>query len=190
MAFAFLTGIVFPLVIGKDYAKIFCTTMAIALFVYYVFLILQLTKKDALSGLLNRQAYYSSIQDDYKEITAIVSIDMNGLKVINDTQGHLAGDKAIVSLSNCFIKASRYKQSVYRIGGDEFIILCHKTSEEELNELITKIKKYVSETDYSCSIGYSYNSSDDKDIEEMVKISDEMMYADKAEYYLRNGIKR
>ncbi len=190
MAFAFLTGIVFPLVIGKDYAKIFCTTMAIALFVYYVFLILQLTKKDSLSGLLNRQAYYSSIQDDYKEITAVVSIDMNGLKVINDTQGHLAGDKAIVSLSNCFIEASRYKQSVYRIGGDEFIILCRKTSEEELNELITKIKKFVSETDYSCSIGYSYNSSDDKDIEEMVKISDEMMYADKAEYYSRNGIKR
>ena len=190
MAFAFLTGIVFPLVIGKDYAKIFCTTMAIALFVYYVFLILQLTKKDALSGLLNRQAYYSAIQDDYKNITAVVSIDMNGLKTINDTEGHIAGDYAIVSLSNCFLKAARYKQSVYRIGGDEFIILCHKTSDKELTDLIIKIKEHVSKTKYSCSIGFCYNPNQDKDIEEMVKISDEMMYADKAEYYLRNGIKR
>lgn len=190
MAFAFLTGIVFPLVIGKDYSKIFCTTMAIALFVYYVFMILQLTKKDALSGLLNRQAYYSTIQDDYKNITAVISIDMNGLKTINDTEGHIAGDYAIVSLSNCFLKAARYKQSVYRIGGDEFIILCHKTSDKELTDLIIRIKEHVSKTKYSCSIGFCYNPNQDKDIEEMVKISDEMMYADKKEYYLSMGIKR
>ena len=190
MAFAFLTGIVFPLVIGKDYAKIFCTTMAIAIFVYYVFLILQLTKKDSLSGLLNRQAYYSAIQDDYKDITAVVSIDMNGLKLINDTQGHLEGDNAIVTLSNCFIKSTKYKQFVYRIGGDEFIVLCHKTTDKELTDLILAIKSNVAKTKYSCSVGFCFNKNENKNIEEMIKISDEMMYADKREYYKANGIKR
>ncbi len=49
---------------------------------YYVFAIFQLTSKDALTGLLNRQAYKASVRENARTITAIVSIDMNGLKVI------------------------------------------------------------------------------------------------------------
>lgn len=183
LAFALGTGTIFPFVIGKEYSKIFATTIAVAVFVYYVFLILQLTKKDALTGLLNRQAYYASIRDKKREITAVISIDMNGLKPINDNFGHIAGDEAISSLALCFSKAVRAKQRAYRIGGDEFVILCFKTSEEELKELIERINDQVSKTKYSCSIGYSYDDSLEKDIENMVKISDEMMYAKKAEYY-------
>ena len=190
LAFALLTGLIFPLIMGKDYSKIFCTTIAIALFVYYVFLILQLTKKDALTGLLNRQAYYALLKNNAKDITAIVSIDMNGLKVINDTEGHLAGDLAITTVANCFLDASKSRQSVFRLGGDEFVIICKKTSEEELKELVDSIKEIVSKTKYSVSIGYCYNNSQVKDLEEMVKISDQMMYADKAEYYRLKGIKK
>ena len=190
LAFALLTGLIFPLIMGKDYSKIFCTTIAIALFVYYVFLILQLTKKDALTGLLNRQAYYALLKNNAKDITAIVSIDMNGLKVINDTEGHLAGDLAITTVANCFLDASKSRQSVFRLGGDEFVIICKKTSEEELKELVDSIKEIVSKTKYSVSIGYCYNNSQVKDLEEMVKISDQMMYADKAAYYEKLGIKK
>ena len=187
LAFSFATGLIFPFIIGKDYSKIFCTTMGIAIFVYYVFLILELTKKDALTGLLNRQAYYSTIENNYKDITAIISIDMNGLKKINDTEGHAAGDEAILAISSCFFKVTKFKQSAFRIGGDEFIIVCKKTSEEELMELIGDLKNKVSETKYTVSIGYSYSVDPDKDIEEMVKKSDKMMYEDKAKYYEING---
>ena len=190
LAFALSTGLIFPLVIGKEYSKIFCTTIAIALFVYYVFLILQLTKKDALTGLLNRQAYYALLKNNYKDITAIISIDMNGLKVINDTEGHLAGDLAISTVANCLEDSSKSKQSVFRLGGDEFIIVCKKTNEDELKSLVETIKEIVSKTKYSVSIGYCYNNSQVKDLEEMVKISDQMMYADKAEYYRQKGIKK
>lgn len=183
LAFAFATGLVFPFIIGKDYSKIFSTTIAIALFVYYVFLILQMTEKDALTGLLNRQAYYAALRRSAKDITAIVSIDMNGLKTINDTQGHLAGDEALETLGVCFVRASRFNQSIYRIGGDEFMIICKKTSEEELEHLIANIRKSVSHTKYSCSIGYCYDSSENKKLEEMIKKSDEMMYQDKAQFY-------
>lgn len=190
MAFALSTGLFFPFAMGRDYSKIFCTTIAIALFVYYVFMILQLTKKDALTGLLNRQAYYSLLKNSYKEITAIISIDMNGLKKINDNEGHLAGDIAITTVANCFLDASKSKQQVFRLGGDEFIIVCKRTNEAELKQLVEDIKEIVSKTKYSVSIGYCYNNNQVKNLEEMVKISDQMMYQDKAEYYERMGIKK
>lgn len=183
LAFSFVTGLVFPLIVGKEYSKIFCTTIGIAVFVYYVFLILELTKKDALTGLLNRQAYYSTIENSYKDITAIISIDMNGLKKINDTQGHAAGDEAILAISSCFFKVTKFKHLAFRVGGDEFIIICKRTTEEELHELINNLKNKVSETKYTISVGYSYSIDPNKDIEQMVKESDEMMYADKAQFY-------
>lgn len=190
LAFAFASGLVLPFVIGKEYSKIFCTTIAVALFVYYVFLILQLTKKDALTGLLNRQAYYAAIRMYEKSITAFVSIDMNGLKRINDNEGHLAGDTALTDLSACFSRAATMKQSVYRIGGDEFIVICRKANENELRSFIDRVKKYVGATSYSCSIGYCYAPAGTQDLESMVKESDEMMYADKAKYYAESGIDR
>ena len=190
LAFAFASGLVLPFVIGKEYSKIFCTTIAVALFVYYVFLILQLTKKDALTGLLNRQAYYAAIRMYEKSITAFVSIDMNGLKRINDNEGHLAGDTALTVLSACFSRAATMKQSVYRIGGDEFIVICRKANENELRSFIDRVKKYVGATSYSCSIGYCYAPAGTQDLESMVKESDEMMYADKAKYYAESGIDR
>ena len=190
LAFAFLTGIIFPFVIGKEYSKIFTTTIAIAIFVYYVFLILQLTKKDALTGLLNRQAYYAYIDGRSKDITALLSIDMNGLKTINDTYGHQAGDDAISTLASCLLKSAKSRQFVFRTGGDEFMLICYKNSEDEVLRLISRIRKNVSETKYSCSIGYCFDVSVDKNIEDMVKLSDEMMYADKEKYYKENGIKR
>ena len=187
LAFSFASGLIFPFIFKKDYSKIFCTTIAVALFVYYVFLILQLTKKDALTGLLNRQAYYASIRDNNKDITAFVSIDMNQLKVINDLQGHLAGDQALLSIARCLTDAVKSKQLIYRIGGDEFVIICRKTSKEELDSLIENIRKNVGKTEYSCSIGFSFNEDGSKNHTEMIKESDEMMYKDKADFYSKEG---
>lgn len=190
LAFSLGTSLIFPLVIGKEFSKIFCTIIGVALFVYYVFLILQLTKKDALTGLLNRQAYYSYTNNNYKDITAIISIDMNGLKKINDTEGHLAGDEAINTVASCLLKAIKYRQSAYRTGGDEFIIVCKKTSEDELLRLINNIRKIVSETKYTVSIGYCHSLDSNKNIDDMVRASDEMMYKDKERYYAETGEKR
>lgn len=190
LAFAFTSGLIFPFFLGKEYSKIFVVTIAIGLFVYYVFLILQLTKKDALTGLFNRQAYYAFIRRNQKDVTAIISIDMNGLKTINDNNGHIAGDIALSTLANCFKKACKVKHLVYRIGGDEFVIICRRTSKEELEQLIAKIKENVSNTSYTCSIGYCYSIDESKNLEEMVKTSDVMMYKDKANYYRLSGIDR
>ena len=190
LAFSLGSGLVLPFILREAYASIFCVTIAIALFAYYVFTILQLTKKDSLTGLLNRAAYFADISNDPKTITALISIDMNGLKRLNDNEGHAAGDEALVTLALCFIRPLGNRQSAYRIGGDEFIIVCRKTTKENVLKIVERIKKYVKETDYTCSIGYSFNLKGNKVITDLLKESDEMMYEEKEKYYLTSGIDR
>ena len=171
------------ILIKRSNKKSFCSIIAIALFVYYVFLILQLTTIDTLTGLLNRQAFYADIGRNPENITALLSLDMNGLKTINDTGGHAAGDDALVTLAVCFTRALKRGQSCYRVGGDEFVIVCRKASRSEVMKLIERIKNAVAETKYSCSIGYSYRSDAGESVDDLLQKSDEMMYADKAQYY-------
>ena len=183
LSIALLSGVVFPFVFGKQFSEMFCTIIAISLFIYYVFTILELTKKDALTGVLNREVYYIETRRDYKDITAIISLDMNGLKTINDTYGHAAGDEALITLALCFSKAVRVRQSVYRMGGDECVIVCRKTSKENVEAIVKRINDYVSQTKYSCSIGYSYHEEGTINLEELLKESDKKMYSCKSDYY-------
>ena len=186
--FTFLSDLILPFVIGREFSQFFCATISIALFVYYVFSILQLTKKDALTGALNRQAYYADVADEPEEITALVSLDMNGLKVINDSQGHAAGDEALTVLAVCFTRALGRKQSLYRVGGDEFVIVCRRVTHLEVSQLVERIEKNVAETKYSCSIGYSYSLDGAKSIDTLLKESDNMMYEEKARYHKASEI--
>ena len=187
LSVALFSQLVFPFVFGTDFAKIFCSTIGIALFIYYVFEILQQTKKDSLTGLLNRHAYQADICINPGEITALISIDMNGLKTLNDTLGHAAGDEALVTLALCFCRALKSRQFGYRIGGDEFVILCRKTSQPEMMKLIKRIEHAVGETEYNCALGYSYCENGEKSVEDMLKESDMMMYTAKERYYEETG---
>lgn len=183
LTIALTSGLVFPFIFGSKFSQMFCTIMATSLFIYYVFTILELAKKDALTGVLNREAYYVETRRDFKDITAIISLDMNGLKGINDTYGHAAGDEALVTLALCFAKAVRVRQSVYRMGGDEFVIVCRKTSEKDVKDLVRRINENVAKTNYSCSIGYSYHEEGSIKLEDLLRESDENMYSSKAEFY-------
>lgn len=187
LSLALLSGLIFPFIFGSDFSSIFCSTIAIALFVYYVFEILQQTKKDSLTGLLNRHAYHADICKNPEDITALISIDMNGLKTLNDTFGHAAGDEALLTLALCFNRSLKSRQFGYRIGGDEFVILCRKTSQDEMTGLIKRIESAVGKTKYHCAIGYSYSADGKRPIEEMLKESDMMMYAVKERYYRESG---
>lgn len=187
LGLSLFSELLFPFVFGTDFAKIFCSTLGTALFIYYVFEILQQTKKDSLTGLLNRHAYQADICVNPEEISALISIDMNGLKTLNDTRGHAAGDEALVTIALCFCRALKSRQFGYRIGGDEFVILCRKTSQAEMIKLIKRIESAVDETEYHCAIGCSYSENGEKSVEEMLKESDMMMYAAKDRYYEETG---
>jgi diguanylate cyclase (GGDEF)-like protein len=190
LSIALFSQLIFPFIYGTDFSKVFCSTVAVALFIYYVFEILQQTKVDSLSGLLNRQAYHADTDKNPEDITSLISIDMNGLKTINDTQGHAAGDEALVTIALCMNRALKSRQYAYRIGGDEFVIICRKSSKADVLELIKRIEKNLSETNYHCSIGYSYCEDDNKSIEDMLRESDMMMYEEKERYYEQCGISR
>ncbi len=189
-AVTFASDLTFPFLFGKDFLSLFCPTIVVALFVYYVFSILQQTKKDSLTGLLNRHAYRADICKSPEDITSLLSIDMNGLKAINDTQGHAAGDEALATLGLCFQKALRARQSGYRVGGDEFVILCRKTSLSDTKKLAERVAELVSDTKYSVAIGYSFSEDGKRPFEEMLKESDEMMYEEKARHYRETGFDR
>ena len=190
LTFALLSGLIFPFVLGSAFSKIFCSTIGVALFTYYVFEILEQTKKDSLTGLLNRHAYHADTLKNPEDITALISIDMNGLKTINDTLGHAAGDEALLTLALCFRRALKNRQFGYRVGGDEFVIICRKTSRDEMMQLVERIEHNVGETKYDCALGYSYSADRKKPVEDMLRESDMMMYAVKERYYKERGAYR
>ena len=148
---------------------------------------LQGTKKDSLTGVLNRQAYFNDTEINPDRITGLVTVDMNGLKEINDSRGHAAGDEALTTLALCLLQAGRQGQSIYRIGGDEFVIVCRSSSREDILSLVDRVRKNVNETAYSCSVGYCIAEEKSSDIEGMLRESDRMMYAEKARYYQTSG---
>ena len=189
LAVSFALGLFLPFFLGKEFSALFCTIIGISLFVYFVFSIFDIAKKDPLTHLLNRQAYYADVKGGRKGVTALISVDMNGLKVINDTQGHASGDIAIKTVAECLIKASKRRQAVFRIGGDEFVIVCRKLDEQGVETLVKDAHKALDATPYSCSIGYCYDATGTKSIRDILKESDEMLYAEKARHYeeLRNS---
>jgi len=161
-------------------------TIAIDVTIYYVYLLQQFTKRDPLTNLLNRQSYYADAQKYAGEITAFVAIDMDGLKEINDTYGHVAGDAALKALADCFWNAANRHQRVYRIGGDEYVILCGGSSEEDVKQLIARIKAEVAKTAYTCSVGYAMKTKGST-IDMLYQLADANLYEEKKLFYEKKG---
>lgn len=181
-----VTCLVLPLFASDSTSHWFNMTIAVNVMLYYVFLLQKFTKHDSLTKLLNRQSYYSDAEKHAEHITALVAADMNGLKEINDKEGHKAGDTALQTLADCFWKASRRGHRVYRIGGDEFIILCIDASEDEVISLVERIRQEVAETSYTVSIGYALKTEGNS-VEKLYRIADNMLYEDKRQFYERTG---
>jgi diguanylate cyclase (GGDEF)-like protein len=164
-------------------------TIALDMLVYYVFLLQQFTARDSLTNLFNRQRYYADLEKLKDSLSALIAIDMNGLKEINDNKGHAEGDKALKDIAGCFERAVDRKHHIYRIGGDEFTVLCTGVDEKRVKLLIQRIELELVENDYSCSIGYAMNSSDISS-DELYYKADEMLYENKRMYYLTSGKNR
>ena len=188
-AFMLLTSILcllMPLLLENLALHWFIFTIAIDILFYYIYILQQYTKRDALTNLLNRQSYYIDAEKYMSSITAYVALDMNGLKAVNDQEGHLAGDLALKSLADCIWTASRRNHRVYRIGGDEFAILCLDTTEEKVKEFIQQIRDALAQTPYTCSIGYAMKN-DDNSLDTLYQRADANLYEEKGNYYKSIG---
>lgn len=147
-----------------------------------LYLTVYYSQRDSLTGLLNHRVYYSDAMKYNSSLTAVVSIDMNGLKVLNDNYGHEAGDRGLIVLANCLLKESNMKMKVYRVGGDEFGALCFNMSDLEVRQAIERLYDYVSHTEYTCAIGYYYRKENES-FSEMFHNADMSMYDAKRIYY-------
>ena len=161
----------------------------ISVLFFYIFVYIYYSRRDTLTGLFNRQAFYEDLKSFDNDITSVFSIDMNGLKVINDTYGHNAGDIALVSISNAFSNVISEKVYVYRLGGDEFSILCRNMNKKEVERFNNSLIEEIATTDYTCSIGYTYRKKNEP-IDTLYKTADNKMYRSKSHYYASKQSRR
>ena len=152
-------------------------------------------KMDMLTGVMNRNAMneriatLSAAAEELPGRMGIVFADLNGLKRVNDHQGHLAGDlllkNAAVILQSTFNGAE-----IYRAGGDEFLILLSPTDEADVLRKIEEVRKKSGMFEnVSFSVGYSLFDNGAR-IRTALSEADAAMYADKEEYYRRGGYRR
>ncbi len=97
---------------------------------------------DALTGLLNRRALgrdlpsaLSAAERDHHDLS-VVMIDIDGLKALNDIEGHGAGDGALRAFADAWRTQLRLGDDVYRVGGDEFVLLLHGVDSEEAQHVL------------------------------------------------------
>lgn len=145
---------------------------------------------DQLTKLGNRHAMKDFLEKEIKEdeCIAVVYGDLTGLKSINDRDGHGAGDKYIISAAGCMEKTfGRF--GVFRIGGDEFLVLRPGISRRELAERTKVLKRYLEDDSVVMAIGTAWNE-DGFHVQSVINEAEALMYKDKAEYYKRMGIDR
>ena len=149
---------------------------------FYVFLRSYDVRRDSLTLLLNRQSLYDDCKSLDKKLCASASLDMNGLKALNNERGHQAGDRALKTIGECMLDACDANMRAYRIGGDEFVILFTGKDEITVRQTVDRIRKEIGAAGYSISTGYVMRE-EDEDPEAMILRSDMKMFEYKAQYY-------
>ena len=143
----------------------------------------KLSYRDMLTGLYNRNRYierleaYKQVQD--QQIGAIY-IDLNGLKKVNDEQGHRAGDELIVRAAGTI--AGIFAEDAYRVGGDEFVVILLDVSREDFARKTEQLRRQMQENSVDASIGGVWQASTEN-LEELLRRADENMYREKKRYY-------
>lgn len=143
----------------------------------------KLSYRDMLTGLYNRNRYierleaYKQVQD--QQIGAIY-IDLNGLKKVNDEQGHRAGDELIVRAAGTI--AGIFAEDAYRVGGDEFVVILLDVSREDFARKTEQLRRQMQENSVDASIGGVWQASTEN-LEDLLRRADENMYREKKRYY-------
>lgn len=144
---------------------------------------------DALTGLYNRAWFQYEILS--KEVAsydpvALIMCDIDGLKIINDTIGHKAGDMMLISTAKILKECVSKKDMVFRIGGDEFAILMPRSDLQLVSDVCERIKHKISnynemnsELPLSVSLGFSISSKLSTDVSSFIQEADNNMYKEK-----------
>lgn len=149
-----------------------------------------LSYKDALTQLGNRFAMDKYVRQITPEQSiGVVYCDVTGLKGVNDTMGHKAGDDLILRASACLAQVFA-DYGVFRIGGDELLVLCAQIDQDTLAERIRQLECLTAEKDVNIAVGVIWQDRADTHLDELLQEAEKRMYEDKAEYYKKTGIER
>lgn len=156
---------------------------------------------DPMTGLLNRRGFYQQLASVYENClkdgkrVMFISVDLNGLKPINDTYGHADGDLAISTVGKSLVVSSaKHDYTCARFGGDEFVVAGQIENEGEMEEFCDKVREFLEDFNeksgkpyrLSASIGAVCGEPDpDMTMDEFIKAADEKMYEEKVRYHSR-----
>lgn len=146
-----------------------------------------LAAMDDMTGMYNRNKLLDVVNSDtYKDMqVAIIYWDINRLKYVNDTFGHLSGDFLIVKIAESIKLVCGEQAEAFRYGGDEFIMIIKDGTADLAEEIIAKWKKVVAEIDdtselpISASVGYAVGQGED--MRTIIGKADKKMYANKGQ---------
>jgi diguanylate cyclase (GGDEF)-like protein len=154
----------------------------------------QLAHQDSLISLPNRRGFMRELErlisrvDRYGINAAMLFVDLDGLKMINDTFGHRAGDEALIHIANLLAKGVRHSDTVARIGGDEFGILLAHADEATASETAQRLAAMIDDHEGHCdgnrlplgvAIGRTMIAAGDT-ADAVVARADRAMYREKA----------
>ena len=146
-----------------------------------------LSSKDMLTGVLNRNEMNNLVDElsrdeDSNQSIGVAFTDLNGLKTINDTEGHPAGDLMLKNAANA-LREVFDEDTIFRAGGDEFSILIKGITPDEMAKKISQVREVSEKYDkVSFAIGFHVEENC-KNVRTALRLADENMYKDKAEYY-------
>lgn len=145
--------------------------------------IAQMYVEDLSTGLYNRNRYNQvcdSLSGKDCGSLGIAYFDLNGLKKINDLQGHQAGDALIRRTAECLLQA--FGKKAYRIGGDEFIVIDRESGRETFHACVENALRAMEESHISISCGISWRA-ERGNIDEQINEADKKMYLAKRDFY-------
>lgn len=153
--------------------------------------LMKMSFSDELTGVMNRNALEKSWARVFVKgaPAAIISVDVNGLKQVNDLFGHSEGDRLIIGTAKALSRAFR-KDRVFRTGGDEFLVLLSDYDQEEIVTNMHYVKKSLQDTGIFIAMGLVYQEKYNGDLDSMKEAADKKMYEDKNHFYETTGNSR
>ena len=147
--------------------------------------------RDALTNLFNRLKFNDDIENfknSSDPVFTCLYIDANGLHELNNLLGHQKGDDMLCCIADT-LKKYFPDDKVYRIGGDEFVVLSIKLSKQEVELAVKNVRHELLRDNYEISIGIETGTCGEN-VEKIVAAAELAMRNDKAAYYMRNGDRR
>ena len=141
------------------------------------------SNRDGLTKLLNRMSFDEDCTRLGNAVSAVGTVSMNGLKILNEVVDHEAGDNALKEIGKSLEEVSSKNILVYRTGGDEFSLLFIHQPENTVHGTMERLKGMLRAKGYTISTGYAMRGGQYVSVQELIRRADENMYTDKAAYY-------